>query len=127
MTTLAPASTRQSLGQAQLLAQADTTAQTAVGNSNIGVVNLVPGQSGTIKIQAGQHLSVRRPVKCGTDVRSEVPDNLIAIRRGDAAVQELKVWRDATGDGVSQANELLSLANLGIASFNLSATECNAV
>ena len=45
----------------------------------------------------------------------------------DAVFQELKVWRDANGDGVSKANELLSLQNLGIASFNLSATEGNAV
>jgi hypothetical protein len=41
----------------------------------------------------------------------------------DAVFQELKVWRDTNGDGVSQANELLSMQELGIVSFNLSATQ----
>jgi len=45
----------------------------------------------------------------------------------DAVFQELKVWRDANGDGISQANELLSLQDLGIASFKLSAAQGNAV
>ncbi len=45
----------------------------------------------------------------------------------DAIFQELKVWRDANGDGVSQASELLSLQDLGIASFNLSAAQGIAV
>ena len=40
----------------------------------------------------------------------------------DVIFKELNVWRDANGDGVTQANELLSLQELGIASFNLSAT-----
>jgi hypothetical protein len=39
----------------------------------------------------------------------------------DAVFQDLQVWRDANGDGVSQADELLSLQQLGIASFNLTA------
>jgi hypothetical protein len=39
----------------------------------------------------------------------------------DAVFQELKVWRDANGDGVSQAEELLSMQDLGIASFKLTA------
>jgi hypothetical protein len=39
----------------------------------------------------------------------------------DAVFQELKVWRDANGDGVSQPGELLGLKELGIASFNLNA------
>jgi hypothetical protein len=43
----------------------------------------------------------------------------------DAVFAELKVWRDANGDGVSQATELHSLQDLGIASFNLSATANN--
>ncbi|RFO98454.1 hypothetical protein DIC66_00750 [Rhodoferax lacus] len=40
----------------------------------------------------------------------------------DAMFRELKVWRDANGDGVSQAGELHGLADMGIVSFNLKAT-----
>jgi hypothetical protein len=45
----------------------------------------------------------------------------------DAVFKELKVWRDANGDGVSQTGELHSLADLGIVSFNLKATTGYAV
>jgi hypothetical protein len=40
----------------------------------------------------------------------------------DAVFGTLKVWRDANGDGVSQAHELLSMADTGIESFNLSSS-----
>jgi hypothetical protein len=43
----------------------------------------------------------------------------------DAVFQELKVWRDANGDGVSQPTELLGLQAAGIASFNLNAAANN--
>ncbi len=44
------------------------------------------------------------------------------IDAGDAAFQDLKVWRDVNQDGVSQASELFSLAEIGIRSFNLTKT-----
>jgi hypothetical protein len=40
----------------------------------------------------------------------------------DAAFNQVKVWRDLNQDGISQANELFSLAELGIASIDLGAT-----
>lgn len=40
----------------------------------------------------------------------------------DAVFQELLVWRDTNGDGISQAQELHHMADLGIASFKLSAS-----
>lgn len=40
----------------------------------------------------------------------------------DAVFKELLVWRDANGDGISQATELLSMQKLGIVSFNLDAS-----
>jgi len=41
----------------------------------------------------------------------------------DLIFGELQVWRDGNGDGVSQADEMLTLEDLGIVSFNLEATE----
>ena len=41
---------------------------------------------------------------------------------GDARFGEFQVWRDANQDGISQADELLSLADAGVASINLSLT-----
>jgi len=40
----------------------------------------------------------------------------------DAIFQELRVWRDGNSDGISQADELHSLTDLGITSLNLAAT-----
>ncbi|WHU01956.1 cadherin domain-containing protein [Sphingomonas sp. NIBR02145] len=39
---------------------------------------------------------------------------------GDARFGEFRVWRDANQDGISQASELLTLAQLGIVQMNLS-------
>jgi VCBS repeat-containing protein len=43
------------------------------------------------------------------------------IDAADEAFADLLVWIDANGDGVSQSEELFSLADLGIASLNLNA------
>ena len=43
----------------------------------------------------------------------------------DAAFNELKVWRDLNQDGISQENELQTLADAGIASINLTSTAKN--
>ena len=44
----------------------------------------------------------------------------------DAAFGELRVWQDLNQDGISQAGELRTLDELGIASIELTATEVNA-
>ena len=44
------------------------------------------------------------------------------IDANDAAFAELKLWQDRNQDGVSQADELLSLAGAGITSLNLANT-----
>eukprot|EP01034_Spumella_vulgaris_P043126 gene43126-53530_t len=43
------------------------------------------------------------------------------IDSGDAAFDKLKVWVDGNADGVSQADELLSLKDAGVAKLNLNA------
>ncbi|QQR69456.1 MAG: transglycosylase SLT domain-containing protein [Alphaproteobacteria bacterium] len=47
------------------------------------------------------------------------------ISAADAQFANLKVWRDLNQDGVSQAAELKTLAETGIASINLNATASN--
>lgn len=44
------------------------------------------------------------------------------VDAADTGFTSLQVWRDANMDGISQASELRSLADLGIASINLSST-----
>ena len=44
------------------------------------------------------------------------------IDAADAAFQNLKVWRDIDQDGVTQADEMYSLANVGISSISLTRT-----
>ncbi|HJS61471.1 MAG TPA: hypothetical protein VJ800_06940, partial [Pseudolabrys sp.] len=44
------------------------------------------------------------------------------VESGDAQFADLLVWRDANQDGVSQAEELVSLAQLGITAINLTLT-----
>ncbi|TLN01086.1 hypothetical protein FDZ73_17215 [bacterium] len=44
------------------------------------------------------------------------------IDTSDAEFQNLKVWRDIDQDGVSQSEELFTLTELGITSFNLTKT-----
>ena len=41
------------------------------------------------------------------------------VNSADANFANLRVWQDANQDGISQANELKTLAELGIASFNV--------
>ena len=43
----------------------------------------------------------------------------------DAEFANLKVWQDLNQDGVSTSNEILSLAQVGIARFNLNFTQLN--
>ncbi len=45
--------------------------------------------------------------------------------RNDEMFSKVKVWQDLNGDGVSQANELKKLDELGIVSINLDATKAN--
>jgi hypothetical protein len=47
------------------------------------------------------------------------------INAGDSAFLSLKVWRDIDQDGISQADELFSLADFGITSISLSQTAQN--
>jgi VCBS repeat-containing protein len=47
------------------------------------------------------------------------------IDAADEAFADLLVWIDSNGDGVSQPDELFSLADLGIASLNLNAEDAN--
>ncbi|MEJ8849674.1 hypothetical protein [Variovorax rhizosphaerae] len=43
----------------------------------------------------------------------------------DVAFSSVKLWKDLNQDGVSQANELLSFADLGVASINVAGTGSN--
>ena len=45
------------------------------------------------------------------------------INSSDAEFGSLRIWRDLNQDGVSQANELMTLADAGIASISLAAVE----
>ena len=47
------------------------------------------------------------------------------IDAADAAFGELKVWQDVNQDGISQAGELKTLAELGITALNLTRTSSN--
>jgi hypothetical protein len=47
------------------------------------------------------------------------------INASDAAFSQLKVWRDLNQDGISQAGELHTLAELGIASIGVAGTSTN--
>ncbi len=67
-----------------------------------------------------------------------VPDGFAALRAldsngdgvidaNDAAFSQLRVWVNPEGDGAVHAGELLTLAQLGITSISLAATEANQV
>uniref|UniRef100_UPI0027397D79 calcium-binding protein n=1 Tax=Ruegeria sp. HKCCD8929 TaxID=2683006 RepID=UPI0027397D79 len=47
------------------------------------------------------------------------------IDQNDAAFSQLLLWQDANGDGQSQAGELTSITDAGIASISLSTTQTN--
>ncbi len=62
----------------------------------------------------------------GFDALSDLDSNgdgLVDVR--DAAFSELRVWRDLNSDGVSQANELFTLNQLGIESIGTTGTAAN--
>ena len=44
------------------------------------------------------------------------------IDTADVAYSELLIWRDRNGDGISQATEMVSLADAGVASISLAST-----
>ncbi|WP_236598189.1 calcium-binding protein [Alicycliphilus denitrificans] len=48
-----------------------------------------------------------------------------AINPQDAIYGQLRVWRDLNQDGVSQANELQTLGQLGVASIGVAGTQAN--
>ncbi|MCL2021526.1 MAG: hypothetical protein FWG81_05385, partial [Betaproteobacteria bacterium] len=59
----------------------------------------------------------------GLDALSDLDSNEDGVfDANDAAFNQVKVWRDLNQDGISQANELFSLAALGITSIDLSGT-----
>jgi Ca2+-binding RTX toxin-like protein len=47
------------------------------------------------------------------------------ISSADAVYSQLRIWQDANQDGISQAGELRTLADLGIASIGLQGTQAN--
>ncbi|RMH90942.1 hypothetical protein EBB59_09200 [Lysobacter pythonis] len=64
---------------------------------------------------------------------AELSAGIIALRKydwnkdgrfdaNDASFADVKVWRDLNQDGISQANELFSLTDVGIQSINLTPT-----
>jgi hypothetical protein len=103
--------------------------QTAWANANDGLLVRDINHDGVINNGAelfgnGTLLADGSHAANGFDALAQFDSNHDGkIDAQDAVFQELKVWRDANGDGVSQANELLSMQNLGIVSFNLSATQ----
>jgi hypothetical protein len=102
-------------------------------NANDGMLVRDLNQDGTINNGAelfgnGTLLADGSHAANGFDALAQFDDNHDGqIDAQDAVFQELQVWRDANGDGVSQGDELLDLQDLGIASFNLSAAQGNAV
>ncbi|MCL2021524.1 MAG: hypothetical protein FWG81_05375 [Betaproteobacteria bacterium] len=59
----------------------------------------------------------------GLDALSDLDSNEDGVfDANDAAFNQVQVWRDLNQDGISQANELFSLAALGITSIDLSGT-----
>jgi len=62
----------------------------------------------------------------GLDAMADLDSNGDGVfDENDAAFSQVKVWRDVNQDGISQADELATLAELGIASINLAATNQN--
>ena len=62
----------------------------------------------------------------GFDALASVDSNRDGvIDSSDAEFSNLRVWRDLNQDGISQADELSTLAELGVASINVTKTENN--
>ncbi|MDR0776808.1 MAG: hypothetical protein LBE81_09255, partial [Azonexus sp.] len=62
----------------------------------------------------------------GFDALSDLDSNGDGVfDASDAQFANVRVWRDLNQDGISQANELFTLAQLGIASINLTSTAAN--
>ena len=87
----------------------------------------MPIQKGTLTIGDQTLLSKganagKRAVN-GFEALAEIDDNGDGVvDANDASFASLKVWKDANGNGVTDADELLTLAQAGIKSFNVTYT-----
>ena len=62
----------------------------------------------------------------GYEALKELDSNLDGqINNQDAAYTTLKIWKDANGDGISQAGELFTLADAGVQSISTGSTAAN--
>ncbi|MDR2925971.1 MAG: hypothetical protein LBU76_08530, partial [Azoarcus sp.] len=67
-----------------------------------------------------------KKAKSGLDALSSLDSNRDGVfDASDAAFSQVKIWQDANQDGISQAGELKSLSEHGIASISLTATAQN--
>ncbi|AJI53797.1 hemolysin-type calcium-binding region domain protein [Francisella philomiragia] len=91
---------------------------------------LVRDIDGSGTIDNGQELFGDATVKSdgsiatdGFDALSDLDSNSDGVfDANDAAFEEVKVWQDKNQDGISQADELMSLSEAGIVDINLNAT-----
>ena len=94
---------------------------------------LVRDLNGDGKITSGRELFGNHTLlKSGTEAANgfealaELDDNGDGVvDADDASFASLKVWKDANGNGVTDAGELLTLAQAGVKSFNVSYTSGN--
>ncbi|MCR9214040.1 MAG: putative Ig domain-containing protein, partial [Proteobacteria bacterium] len=80
----------------------------------------INGGSGS-NLQGPGEIDIR--FESGFDKLAELDLNLDGVIDGsDVAYSELRVWRDLNEDGISEGNELFTLAEVGVASISLSST-----
>lgn len=92
-----------------------------------GSAVLGSGGSGTGQGTLGTGLGGPRLAANGWQALSALDTNNDGIiNSSDAAFAELKVWRDLNQDGISQANELQTLSQAGVASIKLPTNAANA-
>ncbi|WP_261986310.1 calcium-binding protein, partial [Francisella philomiragia] len=94
---------------------------------------LVRDLDGSGTIDNGQELFGDNTIKAdgtkaidGFDALSDLDSNADGIFNSqDTAFEEVKVWQDKNQDGISQADELMSLSEAGIADINLNTNTVN--
>jgi hypothetical protein len=91
----------------------------ALDRNGDGVIN-----DGTELFGAGTTLANGQKAKTGYEAMAELDSNKDgALTSDDNAFGDLRVWVDGNADGVSQASELKSLAELNITKLNLNAKQ----
>ncbi len=86
------------------------------GRELFGVDTLLSGTPGVDAVYAASGFAALATLDANADA---------VFNASDAAFGQVRLWRDLNQDGVSQSNELSTLAQQGIASISLSASSTN--